>query len=94
MKSKFDFQERVKILAKEPGTIEINGAHGVVKGKAQYDGDKWYYAVAIDCKNGEVWSVEEYELETLGELIQEDSELKEKVRVLVDGDGKGHIKKE
>lgn len=94
MRSKFDFNEIVKIRSLDPKQRDINGKLGVIRGKAQNEiTHEWSYGIVIYDSDGRVRRIHEKELEYTGQKADpKDSETKERIKVKINlNTGRGYI---
>ena len=86
MKSKYEFYERVNIMAKDSRLDNASCRHGTILGKSECGDNLWYYGVAVDFADDEVWCFYEHELESLGEFAKE-SDYRTGESIIVSSDG-------
>ena len=90
-KPKFEFFEKVKIIATDPKKQEIAGRIGAILGKSENEAGQWSYAVHI-YGDDISWHLNEDELETTGEFdVEETFYDGTTIRVSVDQQGRGTI---
>ena len=92
MESKFNFNERVKVISTNSKLSMIKNTFGTVNGKSLGDDGTFGYSVSLDI-NGETWCFEEYELESTGQFVSPGfDKTGESIKVIVNPDGTGEIK--
>lgn len=92
-KSKFAFDEIVKIINSKYDDVSILNSTGYIAGMAMGENHKWEYGVFL-FEVEEVWRFDESELESTGKFLKQENFYDDasKITVIVDKDGKGHIK--
>ena len=83
---RFDFNERVRVISREPAKAAIDGLLGAILGKAQGEDGRWWYGVLIYDLD-RVWYCSESELAPTGEFDHRETHYSgESIRVNRRGD--------